>query len=100
MTDPNRRYGRPVPAALPAALSAPVLTALPATADAGRARVSSGRVIFDAFPGETNDVKVAQVGKTTVNVTDNGAPVTTGTGCVRVSDSLARCTVRNPGGIV
>jgi Ca2+-binding RTX toxin-like protein len=69
-------------------------TVLPATADAGRARVSSGQIVFDAFPGETNDVKVAQVGDTTVNVTDNGAPVTPGTGCKRVSDHLARCTTK------
>ena len=100
MTQPLRRPGRLVRATLLAALSAVVLGALPATADAGRARVASGRVIFDAFPGEANDVKVAQVGAQTVNVTDNGAPVTPGTGCVRVGDNLARCNVRNPGGIV
>jgi Ca2+-binding RTX toxin-like protein len=100
MSDARRRPGRLVRLILLAALSAVVLAALPAAADAGRARVSAGRVIFDAFPGEANDVKVAQVGRTTVNVTDNGAVVTPGTGCVRVSDNLARCTVRNPGGIV
>jgi Ca2+-binding RTX toxin-like protein len=100
MTDADRRPGRLVRTTLLAALAAVLLATLPATADAGRARVSAGRVIFDAFPGETNDVKVAQVGKTTVNVTDNGVAVTPGTGCVRVSDNLARCTVRNPGGIV
>src|SRR3954451_17962904 len=100
MTDSIRRPGRLVRATLLAALSAAVLGALPATADAGRARSSRGRVIFDAFPGEINDVQEAQVGKTTVNVTDTGAAVTPGTGCVRVSANLARCTVRNPGCIV
>jgi Ca2+-binding RTX toxin-like protein len=100
MTHASRRPGRLVRATLLAALAAIGCAALPATADAGRARVSSGRVIFDAFAGETNDVKVAQVGSKTVNVTDNGAVVTPGTGCVRVSDHLARCNVRNPGGIV
>ena len=97
MINAVRRPGRLVCAIL---LGSTGIALLPAPADAGRARVSSGRVIFDAFAGEANDVKVAQVGRTTVNVTDNGAPVTPGTGCVRVSSSLARCTVRNPGGIV
>ena len=100
MTHSIGRPGRLVRATLLAALAAVGFAALPATADAGRARVSSGRVIFDAFAGETNDVKVAQVGAKTVNVTDNGAVVTPGTGCVRVTANLARCTVRNPGGIV
>jgi len=100
MTDLARRPGRLVRATLLAALSAAVLGALPAPADAGRARVSSGRVIFDAFPGETNDVKVAQVGRTTVNVTDNGAPVTPGTGCVRAASNLARCTVKSATGAI
>lgn len=100
MTDALRRPGRLVRATLLASLAATVLAALPETADAGRARVSSGRVIFDAFPGEANDVKVAQVGAKVVNVTDNGAVVATGTGCARVNDHLARCTVRHSGGIV
>ena len=101
MTDASGRPGRLVRATLLAALvSSTAVAVVPATADAGRARVSSGRVVFDAFAGETNDVKVAQVGRTTVNVTDNGAPVTPGTGCVRVSDNLARCTIRNSGGFV
>lgn len=76
--------------ALAAALVA--LAAFPMLAHAGTARISSTSIVFDAFPGEANDVTIVKESNTRVRLRDAGAPVTPGTSCVAIDANEVRCT--------
>ncbi|HLM51119.1 MAG TPA: calcium-binding protein, partial [Solirubrobacteraceae bacterium] len=91
MSDLLRVPRRALRAGVLATVLAAALIALPAEAQAGRARISSGRVIYDAFAGERNDVTVRRLAADRVRVTDAGAPVVAGTRCRRLTTHLAEC---------
>lgn len=67
--------------------------AVPSTVDAGTVKVQSSptSIIFEAAPGETNDVQLVQVAESSFTVADAGAPLTALAGCVSSDAHTAVC---------
>jgi Ca2+-binding RTX toxin-like protein len=79
-----------------ALLAAALLAGNPSASDAATANViGGGFLIYAAAMGESNDVSLSLVG-TTYAITDTGATIEPGTGCVRVT--LQQVSCRQPDG--
>src|SRR4051812_27610646 len=65
--------------------------ALPSAAQAATATTADGNLRYTAAPGEVNNVSFARVSGDTFRVTDVGAVITAGTGCVQESPNVVRC---------
>src|SRR5436190_8884389 len=65
--------------------------AVPSAAHAATATTADGNLRFTAAAGESNNVSFARVSGDTFRVTDVGAVITAGTGCVQESPNVVRC---------
>src|SRR3954453_3475925 len=65
--------------------------ALPSAAQAATATTADGNLRYTGAPGEVNNVSFARVSGDTFRVTDVGAVITAGTGCVQESPNVVRC---------
>jgi Ca2+-binding RTX toxin-like protein len=79
-----------VAAALVAAVAAMML---PTSALAATASVIDGALRYDAAPGEANDVQIGESSPRVVTITDEGAVIVAGEGCVQVGDHEVTCDV-------
>jgi Ca2+-binding RTX toxin-like protein len=66
--------------------------ALPSAAHASTATTADGNLRYTSAAGEVNNVSFARVSGDTFRVTDLGAVVAAGTGCVQESPNVVRCT--------
>ena len=62
------------------------------SAFAGTASVIGSDVVYTAAAGEVNNVSVVRTVALVYEITDTGAPVIAGTGCVQVNPQTASCT--------
>lgn len=82
------------PSVLASAAALALLGALAPGARAGTIAVVDGTAVFRAVPGETNDLTLGEQPPgdlTALGITDAGAPLTVGAGCVRVDANSAAC---------
>jgi hypothetical protein len=66
--------------------------ALAAPASAATVEVEREHVIYQAAPGEANDVRVSSIDGTAVRVSDSGATIDAGPGCRAVDAHTAECS--------
>jgi Ca2+-binding RTX toxin-like protein len=80
-----------------ALVAAAAVMALPLHAFAATASVSNGELHYNAAPGETNDVQIGEsppdIGPSgAYTITDQGALIVAGEGCVQLGDHQVSCS--------
>jgi Ca2+-binding RTX toxin-like protein len=71
-----------------------LLLVVPATAQAGVAKMTSDALVYNAYAGEVNDVTVTVESKRSLLITDATGQVNVEERCVKLSDHQARCSAR------
>ena len=85
---------------LPLACFVVALGSLSGVAQAGTVSVPDFRGEFQAGPGEMNHLRLATLSGGKFRLTDSGAPLTAGTGCVSVDANTAECEANTHEGVV
>src|SRR5687767_4134122 len=75
-----------------ALVAAAAAIALPVNAFAATASASEGYVQYDAAPGEANDLQVSESPPDVYTITDQGAVIVAGEGCVQLGDHQVSCS--------